>query len=376
MGLGLAKIRNGDLAEGRKDLEFAAILDPNNALIRSYLGKSYFEERRNALAEDQFRLAKLRDPKDPTPHFYDALLKQTSNRPVEALQSMQKAIDLNDNRGVYRSKLLLDQDAAARSANIARIYNDLGFGRVALKEAWNALNFDAANPSAHRFLSDAYIGQPRYRAARASELLQAQLLQPINITPVQPQLTAENIGILNSTGPGNLSVNEYDSLFNANGAHIVLNGAYGSRNTKTDNAIISGIYNKLSGSMGQFHYETDGFRDNDHYQEDIYDAFAQYAFTPDLSGQIEFKSSDVRASDVPFRLNGEFNNRKNFKEAIAQDSIRVGGHYQISPKQDLLGSFIYSTYKDVTQSSEPRPGFENIFTKPYKHKRRNQNLPG
>lgn len=366
LGLGLAKIRNGDLAEGREDIEIAAILDPNNSLIRSYLGKAYYEERRNPLAEDQFNLAKERDPKDPTPYFYDAIEKQTTNRPVEALRDMQQAIDLNDNRGVYRSKLYLDQDSAARSANLARIYNDLGFGRVALKESWKALNQDSTNPTAHRFLSDAYIGQPRYRAARASELLQAQLLQPLNITPVQPQLTGENIGILNSTGPGSLSVNEYDPLFNANGAHVVLNGAYGSRNTITDNAIVSGIYDNLSGSLGQFHYQTDGFRQNDGYKEDIYDAFAQYAFTPDFSGQIELKSGDVRAGDVPFRLNGDIQGRKDFKEAISQDSIRVGGHLKINPKQNLIGSFIYSTLKDVTFDQEPNqsiPFFTNHTTR-------------
>ena len=352
LGLGLAKIRNGDLEQGREDLETAAVLDPNNAIVRSYLGKAYYEERRSQLAEDQFDLAKERDPKDPTAYFYDAINKQTTNRPVEALYDMQKAIELNDNRAVYRSKLLLDKDAAARTANVARIYNDLGFGRVALKEAWKSLNNDSTNPSAHRFLSDAYIGQPRYRVARASELLQAQLLQPINITPVQPQLTAENIGILNSTGPGSLSLNEYDPLYNANGAHIVLNGAYGSNDTKTDNAIISGVYNNFSGSLGQFHYETDGFRQNDDYKQDIYDAFAQYAITPDLSVQMELKSEDVRAGDVPFRLNGF--HQENLRKVIEQNTVRAGGHYRIDSTQDLIASGIYTTLKDIeTNSTKP-----------------------
>jgi Flp pilus assembly protein TadD len=359
LGLGLAKIRDGDLAEGRQDLEIAAILDPNNSLIRSYLGKAYYEERRNPLAEDQFKLAKERDPKDPTPYFYDAIRKQTTNRPIEALHDMRKAIESNDNRAVTRSKLMLDQDSAARTANLARIYNDLGFGRVALKEAWKSLNTDSTNPTAHRFLSDAYIGQPRYRAARASELLQAQLLQPINITPVQPQLTGENIGILNSTGPGSLSLNEYDPLYNANGAHIVLNGAYGSNNTKTDNAIVSGVYNNLSGSLGQFHYQTDGFRKNDGFQQDIYDAFAQYAFTPDFSAQIEFKSDDVRAGDVPFRLNGF--HRDNFKQTIEQDSARVGGHLRIDSRQNVTASYSYTTLKDITNYKLEREFFEIPF---------------
>ncbi|QSB03264.1 TonB-dependent receptor [Methylomonas sp. EFPC1] len=344
LGLGLTKIRSGDLEAGRRDLEIAAILDPNNSLLRSYLGKAYYEEKRPALAGDQFDLAKQHDPKDPTPYFYDALRKQSLNRPVEALRDMQQSIELNENRGVYRSKLLLDEDAAARSANLARIYNDLGFGRVALKEAWKSLGHDATDPSAHRFLSDAYVGQPRYRVARASELLQAQLLQPINITPVQPQLTGENIGILNSTGPGSLSVNEYDSLYTGNGAHMVLNGAYGSRNTLTDNAIVSGVYDKLSMSFGQFHYQTDGFRQNDDYKQDIYNAFAQYAITQDLNVQVELKTEDVRSGDTPFRLNGT--QALNQRNLIEQDTVRVGGHYRIDNHQDLLFSSFYTTYNN------------------------------
>jgi tetratricopeptide (TPR) repeat protein len=344
LGLGLAKIRKGALEEGTRDLETAVNLDPDNAVIRSYLGKAYYELRNKDYAGIELNIAKEMDPKDPTPWFYDAILKQTTNRPVEALHDMQKAIELNDNRAVYRSSLLLDKDAAARTANLARIYNDLGFGRVALKQAWNALGYDSTNPSAHRFLSDAYIGQPRYRIARASELLQAQLLQPINVTPVQPQLTSENIGILNSTGPGSLSVNEYDPLYNANGAHVVLNGAYGSNNTKTDNAIVSGVYDKLSMSLGQFHYQTDGFRQNDDYQQDIYDAFAQYAVTPDLNIQFELKSEDVRAGDVPFRLNGF--HQENLRQTIEHDTARIGGHYKINPEQDFIASFFYTTRND------------------------------
>ena len=67
LGLGLARIRAGDLEEGRRELEIAAALDPNNSLLRSYLGKAYFEERRGPLDAEQFQIAKQLDPNDPTP---------------------------------------------------------------------------------------------------------------------------------------------------------------------------------------------------------------------------------------------------------------------------------------------------------------------
>ena len=119
-------------------------------------------------------------------YFYDAIAKQTTNRPVEALQDYQKAIELNDNRAVYRSRLQLDSDLAARSAALARIYSDLGFQQRALAEGYNSVNIDPTDFSAHRFLADSYSVLPRHEIARVSELLQSQLLQPINITPIQP----------------------------------------------------------------------------------------------------------------------------------------------------------------------------------------------
>jgi len=192
LGLGLAAIREGQLEAGRRDIEIAASLDPNNSIVRSYLGKAYFEEERTGLDEREYAMAKELDPNDPTPWFFDAIAKQTTNRPVEALHDLQKSIDLNDNRAVYRSRLLLDSDLAARSAGLGRIYSDLGFQQLPLVEGWKSVNTDPTNFSAHRFLADSYAVLPRHEIARVSELLQSQLLQPINITPIQPRLAESN----------------------------------------------------------------------------------------------------------------------------------------------------------------------------------------
>ena len=46
-------IRDGNLVEGREQLEIAVALDPTNSLLRSYVGKAYYEEKtkeRDALA--------------------------------------------------------------------------------------------------------------------------------------------------------------------------------------------------------------------------------------------------------------------------------------------------------------------------------------
>ena len=203
LGLGLAMIREGDLSEGRREIEVAASLDPGNAVVRSYLGKAYFEEKRPGLDTREYTLAKEVDPLDPTPWFYDAIAKQTTNQPVEALESLQEAIELNDNRAVYRSRLLLDADLAARSASLGRVYSDLGFQDVALVEGWKSVNTDPTNFSAHRFLADSYAALPRHEVARVSELFQSQMLQPLNMTPIQPRLAESNLFLI-SAGDGGL----------------------------------------------------------------------------------------------------------------------------------------------------------------------------
>src|SRR4029079_8206834 len=129
---------------------------------------------------------------------------------------LQKAIELNDNRAVYRSRLQLDSDLAARSASLARVYTDLGFHELALVEGWKSVNTDPSNFSSHRFLADSYSVLPRHEIARVSELLQSQLLQPLTVTPVQPQLGLSKSFFLVGAGPANPSFNEFNPLFERN----------------------------------------------------------------------------------------------------------------------------------------------------------------
>ena len=135
-----AKNKVEDVEKKIDTLENANRFFPFNDLVYYELGKAYFDEKRSKPAQNQYELAKKLDPLDPTPWFYDAIRKQTINRPVEALQDMQKSIELNDNRAVFRSRLLLDEDLAARSAGLGRIYNDLGFQQLGLVEGWKSVN--------------------------------------------------------------------------------------------------------------------------------------------------------------------------------------------------------------------------------------------
>jgi Tfp pilus assembly protein PilF len=340
LGLGLAKIREGDVEAGRREIEIAISLDPDNSIMRSYLGKSYFEEKRPELDGPQYDLAKELDPKDPTPLFYDAIRKQTMNRPVEALHDMEQAIELNDNRAVYRSKLLLDQDLAARSAGLARIYGDLGFDELALVEGWKSVNTDPANYSSHRFLADSYSVRPRHEIARVSELLQSQLLQPLNITPIQPRLAESNLFLISAGGPAGLSFNEFNPLFNRDRLALQASGFVGENDTFGEEVVVSGIYKKASFSIGQTHFETDGWRDNADQDDDIINAFVQFQVSPKTSVQTEYRYRDTERGDLELRFFPD-DALPDRRQEEKTDLIRLGFHHAFSPNSDIIGNFMY-----------------------------------
>jgi tetratricopeptide (TPR) repeat protein len=358
LGLGLAKFREGDVEEGRREMEVAASLDPNNAMIRSYLGKAYFEEKRDKLTEREYKNAKELDPKDPTAYFYDAIQKQLTNRPVEALHDMETAKELNENRGIYRSRLQLDSDLAARSASLARIYINLGFEYLALVEGWTAINRDPTSFTAARFLADTYATLPRHQIARVSELLRSQLLQPLNITPIQPTLAESNLFLIASLGPTATSFNEFNTLMvNRNRITSLSTGLVGSFNTFGVEQIAAGIYDKVSFSAGISLFDTDGWRTNANQNEQLGNIFLQYELSPStsLQGEYRHRRSDLGDLQLNF-FPDDF--RTNFNRLVTTDSYRVGARHNLAPNSTLLGSFMYQ-HRDAVDNDVPPVFFIN-----------------
>ena len=331
-------------------MEVAASLDPNNSMIRSYLGKAYFEEKRDDMTEREYKNAKELDPKDPTPFFYDALQKQLTNRPIEALQEMEQAIELNKNRAVYRSQLQMDSDVAARSSSIARIYTNLGFQQVALVEGWSAVGTDDTSFTAHRFLADSYSVLPRHEMARVSELLRSQLLQPLNVTPIQPSLAESNLFLLSALGPLASSFNEFNTLMvNRDRLTLQANGLVGSQNTLAGETIVSGIFNKLSFSGGISNFDTDGWRINANQSDLIGNAFLQYDVTPRTMIQGEYRHRNTNNGDLTLNFfKGDFS--PTIREDASRDTYRVGVRHEFSPNSMLLGSYMYQM-RDYSQRS-------------------------
>jgi Flp pilus assembly protein TadD len=341
LGLGLVLFRQNQTEQAVEQMRKATLLEPKVSLYQSYLGKAYYEVKHDALADKHLAIAKQLDPRDPTPYFYNAIRLQSVNRPIEAVQDLQNSIALNDNRAVYRSRLLLDEDAAARGATLGRIYNEVGFEQRALQEGQKSLASDPADHSAHRLLADSYAAIPRHEIARASELLQSQLLQPLNITPVQPQLAETDLLIPEGAGPSALSLNEFNPLFVRDRWSLLASGVAGNNSTWGDEVVVSGITDRFSYSLGQFHYETDGFRENNDLQHDIYNAFAQFAVTPELSLQAEFRRRETEQGDL--RLNFDADDfAQDDRRTLMQNTYRLGIHWTPSSQSDVLVSYIYA----------------------------------
>jgi len=173
-----------------------------------------------------------------------------------------------------------------------------------------------------------------------SELLQSQLLQPININPVQPHLAEKNLFILNGAGPSDLSFNEFNPLFNRNRLALQASGIAGTHDTLGEEIVQSGVWGPLSYSVGQLHYQTDGFRENNDLKKNIYDIFAQGMLTYNTSVMAEFRATETKYGDPQLRFFPDdfLPNLRNREETR---SMRLGFNRAFSARSNIIGTFVY-----------------------------------
>jgi tetratricopeptide (TPR) repeat protein len=353
LGLALALIQQNKLAEGREQLETAVILDPANALARSYMAKTYEAEHRSELTATQLQLAKRFDPTDPTPWFYDSVQMRSANRPVEALRNLQTAVDLNDNRPVYRSSFFVDEDLASRSAGLGRLYRDLGFEDLALLQGWKSLAADPTDYSGLRLLADVYSMLPRHQIARVNTLFQSQMLQPINLVPIQPQLAEANLFILDEAGPSELAFGEFSPLLSRNGLKFQGSAVRGAHDTVGEDIVLASLHDRLSYSVGHFRFSTDGFRENNDLDQTITNAFLQFRVNHDTSLQAELRSIETANGDLLMLFDPtRFNSTQ--RQTEGADSLRLGLRKDISERGTLLASLVA---QDVEVAWTTGPGF-------------------
>jgi tetratricopeptide (TPR) repeat protein len=154
LGLAIYSFRYREFQRGLEEMLTATLLDPRIASYQTELGKALFQTHSFDRALEVYDYAKTLDPKDPSPYFYKGIALTDLNRPGEAVQEINKSIELNDNVAMFRSRSLLDQDRAVRNYSLARAYQQLGLTDWAYSKAVTAVKYKPYDSSAHLFLRD------------------------------------------------------------------------------------------------------------------------------------------------------------------------------------------------------------------------------
>jgi len=338
LGRGLGRIHAGQVAEGRADLQTAAILEPARWLLRSYLGKAWAEEslftrdaqtrrERHDLALKELELAAQNDPLDPTPWLYSALILYNDYDIAEAIADLDKSRQLNDNRQVYRSRLLLDEDQAVRSANLADIYKDAGMVEVSLDEAARAVSCDYANFSAHLNLASTYdeLRDPtrfnlRYESEWFNETLLAGLLAP----PGAMSLSE------------NLSQQEYSQLFSRNTVGMEGTSEFFSSKDYRQTASQYGSADGLSWALDLYYQNKAGIRVNNQLEQTDWDTHIKEQITPQDSFYLFTTYEDYKAGDQ-FQYYDQAQASPSYQLTETQDpTVLAGWHHEWGPGSHTL----------------------------------------
>jgi Tfp pilus assembly protein PilF len=289
LGRGLVKIRTGRGREGREDLQVAATLEPQRAVLRSYLGKAFTHTWDAARARKELDLARKLDPNDPTSWLYSALLHQEQNRVNEAVRDLERSKELNDNRSLFRSRLLLDQDRAVRSANLAAIYRDAGMFDFSVQEAARAVSYDYANYSAHLFLANSYeaLRDPKlinllYETPAVSELLVANLLAPAGAGALSQRVSQQ----------------EYSRLFDGPHLGIYSGTEYYSSGEWVQRGAQYGNLGNFSYSLDAYYRTDPGQRRNNDLEQLLTSAQVKQQLTPQDSLFLQVSRFDAESGDI------------------------------------------------------------------------------
>ncbi len=342
LGRGLCRIRQGHLSAGAADLLVAAAQEPNRALLRSYLGKAFDEIGNATLAVRELENAKRLDPNDPTAWLYSALLNQQRNRINDALRDLEWSQALNDNRQIYRSRLLLDQDRAVGQANLAAIYQDAGLFDQSVREASRAVSSDYANPSAHLFLANSYaqLGDAnsvnlRYETATLSEYLVAQLLAPVGGSALSPYVSQQ----------------EYVRLFQRDGFGVSSGTEYRSTGDWRQRGVQYGLFGNFDYALDAYYATQSGERPNQDSELLTLSAAARFQLGPRDTMFLQVVGTEFESGDV----------RQYYDPALADPALRIhesqqpnvfaGYHHEWGPGSHTL--LLASRLQDDFQLRDP-----------------------
>ncbi|MBN2126055.1 MAG: tetratricopeptide repeat protein [Deltaproteobacteria bacterium] len=325
LGISIALMRIGDTAAASEEITTAILLEPRRSLFLSYWAKMLYQLRRFRQAVDTLDLAGRLDPRDPTPELYRGIILRDLYRPTEAIEALNKAIALNDNRAVYRSRFLLDRDLAVKSVSLSILYNQLGLSQWGASKALASVEQDYTNFAGHLFLAGALFETEDLGRVAASEALLARMLQPAN--------------------PNSFNTfNEYTLFFDAPSINGTVTGAAGSFDTYFSEGLIYGGVPRINTafSASAQYARTDGWRGTNPERIRGAGGYVKWDPTPRDGFMLAASTYHSKQRDVqdgpyaystppdPFDLNKAESNR-----------VEIGYHHHFAPNEDLLLSLTH-----------------------------------
>jgi Tfp pilus assembly protein PilF len=338
LGRGLCRIRGGDRDGGREDLLIAAALEPQRSLLRSYLGKAYGDDGDVQRATHELNLAKELDRDDPTAWLYSALIKQQNNRINESVRDLEKSLELNENRRLYRSGFLLDEDRAVRRANLALLYQDAGMFDWSVREASRAVSSDYANYSAHLFLANSYntLRDPnlvnlRYETATFSEYIMANLLSTVGGTPLSQHVSQQ----------------EYSRLFERDRPGISSTTTFLSNGDRQQEASQFGVFGNTSYALDAAYRSLNGQYRNNDLEQLTFSAQVKQQLTQKDSVYVQAVYNDLSAGDVRQQYDPSLSSPTLRFTERQEPNLLLGYHREWAPGLHtvFLGGRLNDTFK-------------------------------
>ena len=344
LGRALAKMQLGRDDEARRDFQIAATLEPQRGLFHGYLGKAWSQLGEDKLAEKDFALAEQLDPADPTAWLYSALHRFQTHQINDAVRDLEHSAELNDNRSVFHSRLQLDRDLAARSADLAAIYGAAGMAEVGKSAASRAVEESYSDFAGHLFLANSLEDQEdparfdlRFETARESELLVANLLAP--------------------PGGGNLSqiLSEQDRLqyFDTRPFGFSLLTGYGSGGDWNQAATAFGYAGGFSYALDAQYVSRNGQRPNNSLLDRQFTFTAKQQITPSDSAYFQAGYFHGDSGDVAQHYDPADAILSLHADEKQEPNLFIGWNHEWSPGSHTL--FLFSRLTDRLSLTNPQP---------------------
>jgi len=353
LGMGLAKMRQNDATAALEAITTAVALEPTRSLYMSYWGRILYELERHQKALEVLDRAAELDPRDPTPWYLRAVVLRDLNRLGESIDSYNRAVNLNENRSVYRSRFLLDQDLAVRNVDLSLIFQEYRFNVWAERKAVSAINDDFGNFGAHIMYAGALSEQENRNVAFISETLQTRILQPANVNSFN-------------------SFNQYTTFLEQPSLQGTIKAELGSYNIRNLEADVFGALpdQGLALQVAYSSFESDGWNQGLN-GDDIEDfsAILKWDATIRDSFLLVYENFESTLFDRLGRR-FEYGNQPDPTARTDGDLTRYefGYHHNFRPGMNLLAYLAYvelqSDSRSVTVLDASDPSFTNILSLP------------